>query len=79
MIVSIMLSILNITLKPILKILSLPITLLTLGLSRFIINGVVLYATFMLVPNVHINGIGTAIVSSVLISIVNTLSDIILN
>lgn len=71
-------SILNITLKPILKILSLPITLLTLGLSRLIINGVVLYVAFTLVSDAYINGIGTAIVASILISIVNTLLDIIL-
>lgn len=77
--VSVMLSILNITLKPILKILAFPITLLTLGLTRFVVNGIVLYVAFSLAPSAYIDRIGTAIISSILISIVNTLLDIVLD
>ena len=79
LVVSAFLSVLNITLKPILKLITFPITLLTLGLFKLIINGVVLYIAFLLAPNAYIHGLGAAIVSSVLIVIASTILDSILD
>ncbi|RBP91423.1 putative membrane protein [Cytobacillus firmus] len=69
---SFMLSILNILVKPILIILTLPVTVLTLGLFLFVINAVTLMITdgFM-GDSFEIAGFGTAILVSVIMSIVN--------
>ena len=71
--------VLLIILVHILKLITFPITLLTLGLFKLIINGVVLYIAFLLAPNAYIHGLGAAIVSSVLIVIANTILDSILD
>lgn len=76
--VSILLSILDITLKPLLKILSFPITIFTLGLSKFIVNGIVFYLAFNLIHGVHIDNVGIAIVSSILLSVISVLIESIL-
>ncbi|USK43877.1 phage holin family protein [Cytobacillus oceanisediminis] len=69
---SFMLSILNILVKPIVIILTLPVTVLTLGLFLFVINAVTLMITdgFM-GDSFEIDGFGTAILVSVIMSIVN--------
>lgn len=64
--------IINATIKPILKVLSFPITLLSFGLFSFIINAVVLKLAFMIVPGAYISGIFTTIIAAILISVVNT-------
>ena len=71
--------VLLIILVHILKLITFPITLLTLGLFKLIINGVVLYIAFLLAPNAYIHGLGAAIISSVLIVITNTILDSILD
>lgn len=71
-ILTLIFGLLNLTIKPILKFFSFPITILTLGLFAIIINGVVLKLAFSLVGNVYINGFFSAIISSILISIVNS-------
>ena len=45
----ILFGLLNYFLKPILKLLALPLTLITLGLFRFVINGVLIYLLHFLV------------------------------
>lgn len=64
--------IINSTIKPVLKVLSFPITFLSLGLFSFVINAIVLKLAFMIVPGAHITGIFTTIAAAFLISIVNT-------
>ena len=64
---------LNLTVKPILEFLSLPITFLTLGLFLLIINAIVLKLAFGLVPGVYLYGFVNAIGASILLSIVNTI------
>lgn len=49
LIAAVVLGVLNVTVKPILVILSLPITVMTLGLFYFIINGLMLWFTAALV------------------------------
>lgn len=68
---SIVLGLLNVTIKPILKFFSLPITFLTLGLFSLIINAIVLKFAFSIVPGVYLQGFTPAIGASVLLSIVN--------
>lgn len=67
------LGIINVTIKPILIILTLPINIMTLGLFTFIINGITLIITSYIVIGFDVKNIFAAIVASVLISIVNVI------
>lgn len=69
---SFVLSILNILVKPILIILTLPVTILTLGLFLFVINAITLMLTDKIMGDAfNIYGFGTALFVSILMSIVN--------
>lgn len=64
---------LNLIVKPIIQFFSLPITFLTLGLFSLVINGIVLYLAFSLVPGVHLNGFLNSIWAAILLSIANAI------
>lgn len=64
---------LNVIVKPIIQFFSLPITFLTLGLFSLVINGIVLYLAFSLVPGVHLNGFLNSIWAAILLSIANAI------
>ena len=69
---SFMLSILNILVRPILVILTLPVTLLTLGLFLFVINAITLLLTDTFMgASFEIDGFGMAFLVAVLMSLVN--------
>ncbi|MGG0888291.1 phage holin family protein [Cytobacillus horneckiae] len=71
---SFILSILNILVRPILIILTLPITVLSLGLFLFVINAVTLLITDGLMgSSFEVAGFGTAILVSILMSIANVI------
>lgn len=71
LLLSVVLGFLNSTIKPLLKLLSLPVTIVTLGLFSLIINAIVLKLAFGLVPGVHLEGFLPAIWASILLSICN--------
>jgi putative membrane protein len=69
---SFLLSILNILVRPILIILTLPVTFLTLGLFLFVINAVTLLLTESLMgSSFEIEGFGMALLTTVMMSLVN--------
>ncbi|ALX50363.1 phage holin family protein [Lentibacillus amyloliquefaciens] len=69
---SIILGILNAVIKPILVILTLPVTVLTLGLFLFVINAVTLMITQAIMDESFvIEGFGTAVIAAVVISLLN--------
>ncbi len=59
--------------RPLLKILTFPLTILTLGLSSFAINVLCLVAVSLYVPGFEIRGPIPAIVGSIILSIVATM------
>lgn len=65
------LGILNVFLRPIALILTLPVNILSLGLFTFIINAFLLIITSRLIPGFNVNGFWTAILGSLLISVVS--------
>ena len=69
------LSILNMLVKPILTILSLPFTLLTFGLFSFVVNAAILKMTSYFVGemNFGFSSFGAAILLAVIMSIVNAI------
>jgi putative membrane protein len=64
-----MLGIVNTLLRPILVILTLPITIVTLGLFLLVINGLTLFLVANLVDGFHMSGFGTAIGIALAVSI----------
>ncbi|WBL14455.1 phage holin family protein [Sutcliffiella sp. NC1] len=73
-IASVILSILNVIVKPILILLTLPVTVLTLGFFLFVINAITLWITAGLMGDAfHIDGFGMAILAAIFISILNVL------
>lgn len=64
------LSLLNVILKPLIIILSLPAILLTLGLFTLVVNGVTVYLASKLVPGLEIT-FWAAILAGMIISLIN--------
>ncbi|MBI2611559.1 phage holin family protein [Candidatus Gottesmanbacteria bacterium] len=73
LVVALVLGILNTVLKPILVLLTLPATILTLGLFMFVINAVLLILTSKFVTGFQIESFGTAIIASIVISLLSLL------
>ena len=69
-IIALVLALLNAFVKPILVILTLPVTILTLGLFLLIINALMVKLTARLVDGFHVDGWGSAIVFSIIVSLV---------
>ncbi|HDQ40360.1 MAG TPA: phage holin family protein [Desulfonatronum sp.] len=67
------LGILNALLRPLLVILTLPITVLTLGLFLVVINALLLMMASGVVGSFHVAGFGSALLGSLVISIVGWL------
>ena len=67
------LGILNAFFRPVLFILTLPITIVTLGLFTFVLNAIMLLMVSGLVSGFDVKGFGAAFVGSLLISIVSWL------
>src|SRR4051794_10933985 len=61
--------IVNGLIKPIVKLLTFPITLLTLGLFALVINALMLLLTSALSPNYSVDGFFPALLGSILISL----------
>lgn len=68
LIVSLVLGIINVTIKPIVKLLTFPITFITLGLFTFVINGAALYLVSYIVPDFSIVNFWWAMIASILIT-----------
>jgi putative membrane protein len=72
-IVAVILAILNGILKPILVILTIPITILTLGLFLLVINAVIILLASSLVPGFYVDGFWWALLFSIILSIISYL------
>jgi putative membrane protein len=72
-IVAIVLGILNTFLKPVLQILALPITILTLGLFYFVVNVFIIYLATYLVDGFAISGFISALLFGLVVSIVSAI------
>ncbi|HZE84729.1 MAG TPA: phage holin family protein [Puia sp.] len=72
-VLSIVLAILNALLKPILIILTLPITILTLGLFLFVINAGIVLIAGNFVDGFRVDGFGWALLFSLLLSILTSI------
>lgn len=71
--VAIVLSLLNLLVKPILVILTLPITIVTLGLFLLIINALIILLVDRLVAGFSVSSIWVALLFSVLLSVLESI------
>jgi putative membrane protein len=69
LIVAIVLGLLNIFIKPILVLLTLPATILTLGLFLFVINALIIVICSRLVDGFRVNSFWTALIFSIILSV----------
>ena len=72
-IVAFVLALLNAIVKPILILLTIPVTIITLGLFLLIINALIVKWTAELVDGFKVNGWLTAILFSIIVSIVSSI------
>lgn len=79
MIAALTLGLINSTVRPVLKLLTFPLTILTLGLSSLAINALCLMFVSWYIPGFQIGGFVPAIVVSIVLSIVSTVLHWIVN
>ena len=70
------LGLLNVVLKPILILLTLPLTIMSLGLFLFVLNALTLQIAGSLVSGVSISSFGSALLCSLIISIVSWVTNV---
>lgn len=61
----------NAVVRPAMVLLSLPLTVLTLGLFLLVVNAAMLGLTALLLPGVRIDGFGPALLGAIVVSIVS--------
>ena len=67
------LGLVNAVIKPIIQLLALPITIITLGLFSLVINALMLMLTSSIVRDFHVNGFLAAFLASIALSLLNLL------
>ena len=69
LVATLVLGLLNAVLRPVVLLLTLPVTILTLGLFTLVINGVMFYLAASLVDGFRVTGFGSAFVAALLFSL----------
>jgi len=67
------LGLVNAVVRPLFVLLTLPLTVVTLGVFLLVINGLLLWLVAAFVPGFHVNGFFGAVAGSVLVSIVSSI------
>ncbi len=67
---ALILGIVNVVVKPIFIVLTLPLTILTMGLFLLVVNGLMLWLAAALVPGFMVAGFWSAVFGAILLSIV---------
>ena len=68
----------NACVRPLMILFTLPLTVLTFGLFLLVVNGVMLQLTAALTPGVKVDGCGSAILGSIILSLLNIAISIVL-
>jgi putative membrane protein len=71
LVLAVVLAVLNVTLKPLLILLTIPLTIITFGLFLLVVNVLVLYAADALIDGFQIAGFWWALLFSVLVALLN--------
>ncbi len=76
MIAALVLGALNAVVRPLLVLLTLPVTLLTLGLFLFVINALMFWAAASMLEGLHVAGFGAALLGSLIYSAAGMVIDV---
>ena len=68
---AIVLGLVNFFVRPVMVVLTFPLTIVTLGLFLLVVNALMLWLMAALVPGIHLQGFGSAILGSLILSILN--------
>ena len=69
-----LLGVMNAFVRPIFVILTLPLTLMTLGLFLLVVNALMVGLTAMLLPGFHLSGFGAAFLAALIVSVTGWLA-----
>jgi len=72
LVVAILIGVVNVVVKPLLVLLTLPITVVTLGLFLFVINALMILLVDWLVPGFQVDGFWWALLFSLVVSLVGS-------
>ncbi|MBV7528746.1 phage holin family protein [Chitinophaga sp. sic0106] len=72
LILALVLAILNALVKPLLVLLTFPVTIVTLGLFLFVINALIILLASKLVPGFKVDGFWWALLFSIVMTIINS-------
>jgi len=72
-VVALLIALFNALLRPVLVVLTIPITIITLGLFLFVINAFIILLVDRLVPDFHVDGFWWALLFSLLLSLFGSL------
>ena len=75
LLIALLFAIVNLLVKPVLKLLSFPLLLLTLGLFLVVINAAMFGLTALLTDRLSVDGLGPAVVAALVISAVTWTGD----
>jgi len=73
LIVALVLGLINTLIRPLLVLLTLPVTILTLGLFIFVINGLLFWAVGSFVPGFHVAGFWAGVFGAIVYSVISWL------
>jgi putative membrane protein len=71
LIVAVVLGLINTLIRPLFVIPTLPVTILTLGLFIFVINGLLFWAVGSFVPGFHVDGFWAGVFGAIIYSIIS--------
>ena len=76
MIAALVLGLFNALLRPVLVLLTLPVTLITLGLFLFVINALMFWAAATVLEGFNVTGFGAALIGSLIYSLCSMVIDV---
>jgi putative membrane protein len=76
LVAALVLGLLNTLVRPLLVLLTLPVTLITLGLFLFVINALMFWATASVLDGFNVAGFGAALVGSLIYSLCGMVIDV---
>ncbi len=75
LIAALVIGLFNSVLRPILVILTLPVTVVTLGLFLFVINALMFWSAAGILDGFHVSGFGAALIGSLIYSVLGVVID----
>ena len=78
LIAALVIGLMNVVVRPVLIILTLPVTIVTLGLFLFVINALMFWAASGVLSGFHVNGFWAALIGSLIYSALGVVIDAVL-